>query len=274
MSIPQTWPQTASPHSPSPPIQVRSFAIASQLEAGVFPREAKLVHLKASIKLCIEDLEEQRFDRTFNPKKSSSTISSSCTTVCGLESLKFMEERDSGALIDLPTQKGPSWYRRLRWASFTAYQRLFSVILCANAVAMTFVLKALVMIPPPHDNRIRPELAKVLTAVSANLTAAIAIRNEHVINVLFRVFVNHLSPKAPLRLRRLCAKIYHFGGVHSGAGVVAVLWYAIYTFASMYDYVRTGYPGKQSPLMVLTSCIWTLMMGLLVAAHPQFRTRM
>src|SRR2546421_5899697 len=44
------------------------------------------------------------------------------------------------------------------------------------------------------------------------------------VNLMFKCTCS-LPTSAPLRLRRLAAKIFHYGGVHSGCGVSTVMWY-------------------------------------------------
>jgi hypothetical protein len=126
----------------------------------------------------------------------------------------------------------------------------------------------------PTGKQTRRDLTDILTAVSINLTASIAIRNEHVINLLFRAFVTHISPRMPLSIRRRCAKVYHFGGVHSGGGVAAVVWYGIYTAVSLHDFVDSDRSYNDIANMILTGVNWLLMCGLLVAAFPRIRAKL
>jgi hypothetical protein len=139
---------------------------------------------------------------------------------------------------------------------------------------MVSMLRRICLAPKPARIHTRTELASVLTAVSINLTASIAIRNEHVINMLFRIFVTNVSPRVPLAIRRAFAKVYHFGGVHSGGGVAAVSWYCLYTAVAMHDFVDSARSQGQTVNMALTSIIWMLMFGLLVAAYPRVRAKM
>jgi hypothetical protein len=147
------------------------------------------------------------------------------------------------------------------------------MVFLASAIAMVFVLRRIIRNGRPTRDRTHGDLFNVLTAVSINLTASIAIRNEHVINMLFRLFVTHVSPRMSLSIRRVFAKVYNFGGVHSGGGVAAAIWYGIYTAVSTSDYVDSIRSLSQNLDIILTAVIWCLMCGLLTAACPRIRAK-
>jgi hypothetical protein len=119
---------------------------------------------------------------------------------------------------------------------------------------MVFVLRRIIRNRRPTRDRTHGDLFNVLTAVSINLTASIAIRNEHVINMLFRLFVTHVSPRC-LSIRRVFAKVYRFCGVHSGGRVAAAIWYGIYTAVSRSDYVDSIRSLSQNLDIILTAVI-------------------
>jgi hypothetical protein len=62
----------------------------------------------------------------------------------------------------------------------------------------------------------------------ANLALAVLIRQQYVINLLFR-----LATAAPLwwplRVRWALGKVYHFGGLHVGSAVAGTGWFVAYT---------------------------------------------
>jgi hypothetical protein len=91
-----------------------------------------------------------------------------------------------------------------------------------------------------------------------------------VINLLFIVF-GHCPQWFPLRIRRLSAKIYHLGGVHSGAGVAATVWFGIANFrvfAIDDDMTSAGIRKAIWTITVLIDVFLLLILGLSI---PQFR---
>ncbi|GAB7337825.1 hypothetical protein MBLNU457_4227t1 [Dothideomycetes sp. NU457] len=61
-------------------------------------------------------------------------------------------------------------------------------------------------------------------ATSANILVAIAARNDHVINFLFRTAIL-ISRFSPLQIRLLAARVYSYGGVHSGCAIASTGWF-------------------------------------------------
>lgn len=186
-------------------------------------------------------------------------------------------EQSSLLSLKRSPQKGSRYhrcYQAIRWKYCTPYHALFALVSIANIIPLIFVIVHLSKTERPANSKVRPELTDILTAVSINLTASIAIRNEHVINMLFRIFVVHVSPRWPLRLRCVFAKVYYFGGVHSGCGVAAVAWYAVYTGFSMHDFIDSENSRSNIANMCLTAIVWLLMCSVVFAATPHIRAHM
>ena len=61
----------------------------------------------------------------------------------------------------------------------------------------------------------------------ANLTLAVLIRQQYVINLLFRL-ATAAPPRWPLRVRWALGKVYHFGGLHVGGAVAGTAWFLAY----------------------------------------------
>lgn len=113
-------------------------------------------------------------------------------------------------------------------------------------------------------------LSYLATVSAANITIAILIRQEYMINALFKYC--WIIPKSvPLRIRRVMAKVYEYGGVHSGAAFSSTVWFTIYTGILMKG--MTSGTMKTDPALVAIA--W-LLLGLLVSiiafAIPTFRT--
>jgi len=113
-------------------------------------------------------------------------------------------------------------------------------------------------------------------AVAVNITAAILIRQEIVVNMLF-AFFGKCPHWVPLRIRRLVAKIYHLGGIHSGAAVAATLWYTLLSVAILKTYLQeqnTSFGQKHRlPTTIITFIINTLFIAIIVLSLPNVRAK-
>lgn len=188
-------------------------------------------------------------------QKAASGASSSVTA-----SLEVEEE--------LPDKRHPRAIRALRWTWLTIYHRLCWLVLLPN-------IAVVVMLAAQH-NLFKIPMPDLATAVAANTAVAVLMRQELVINLLFAL-VAKCPRSAPLRLRRLLAKIYHFGGVHSGAGIAATIWFTLFNAALLWGWQTDAIPAlpKNRPsLTVAITVIIDLLLVLIVAfAHPSMRRR-
>jgi hypothetical protein len=77
----------------------------------------------------------------------------------------------------------------------------------------------------------------------------------------------------PLRIRRLAAKIYHLGGVHSGAALAASVWFGLVNVAIFsLDRTKPG-GGTIMALKILTAILDVLLFSILIMALPYIRVR-
>ncbi|KAG9249386.1 uncharacterized protein F5Z01DRAFT_669330 [Emericellopsis atlantica] len=111
-------------------------------------------------------------------------------------------------------------------------------------------------------------------ATAVNLTIAVLIRQELVINAIYTVACS--VPKSwPLWIRRRAARVFHLGGVHSGAGVSAALWMFANTTgdtACMTLGTCGGHWGKPSvAVKVITWIIAALFVAMMAMAYPTVR---
>lgn len=101
--------------------------------------------------------------------------------------------------------------RGLHHRVLIAYRKLFTIVGLINiGAAIAVILTGL-----------HREWVGNITAM--NLTLAVLMRQEFVINTLYTILCS--IPKSwPLWFRTRCARIFHFGGIHSAAGVSAAFW--------------------------------------------------
>ena len=177
------------------------------------------------------------------------------------------DEPSSEQVMPLPQKRAAPLWRRLRHQLLAVYQRLFSVVLFGNTAAFIALLVL------NRDSRPSgPSLGNVASAVAANVTGAILIRQEYFINALYQVFC--WTPLwMPLRFRRIVAKFYHFGGVHSGCAVSAVAWFILYTALVTKKYAdgHFGATAVQIAILSVTYVLLILFLGISIFAIPKFR---
>ncbi|KAJ5464521.1 uncharacterized protein N7458_000207 [Penicillium daleae] len=174
-----------------------------------------------------------------------------------------LDDLEAQTKSELPLKR----FAYLRYAVFTMYRRLFTVVFLANLACFIYVMVA--------DRQI----LALVNATAVNLVACGLARHPMVVNGIYRV-VCSLPRSAPLFLRRMAAKAAHYGGVHSGCGTASLVWYAgfVGVVSNMY---WTSTPI--SPLtdrtfstasIAVSYVILALLMVMIVVAYPVFRRKM
>ncbi|KAF8900669.1 hypothetical protein CPB85DRAFT_1228274 [Mucidula mucida] len=161
----------------------------------------------------------------------------------------------------LPSKNGTSSFTRwLNHVFFSVYRKTFTAIFFANLIAFIIIVAR---------NDGRPYAPDVGSAASANLMVTLLFRQENFVNLVYEIAVA-CPHSAPLWLRAKLAKVFHYGGAHSGAGVAAVVWYIMYTACTTRDYIQS--PSSAALGNLITSYILVSMFCLILAgAHPTFR---
>lgn len=163
----------------------------------------------------------------------------------------------------LPLKKDRPILRRIRHNLITVYQRLFSIVFFANIIAFVVLL-----VQYRNGQPSGPPLSNIANAAAANILGAILIRQEYVINALYNICC--WTPTSwPLRIRRIIAKLYHFGGVHSGCAVSAVAWFILYTVLLTRDYVTGSF--NEPAILAITYILLILFFAICIFAIPKFR---
>ncbi|RMZ67672.1 integral membrane [Pyrenophora seminiperda CCB06] len=119
--------------------------------------------------------------------------------------------------------------RLLRYSLFTVYRRLFTLVFIVNIGAAGFLYRhhQLHHQQEPSQTTAIPT-STLSTLASANFLTAILIRQDWFVNLLFRTA--WLVPwHVPLALRKMLARVYCYGGLHSGAAVAGTLWWLVFT---------------------------------------------
>lgn len=163
--------------------------------------------------------------------------------------------------IPVPGKRQGRVLRNIRHTFCNVYRRLFSVVFVANMIAFVALLARI------RKTSMLP-LSNIATAASANILVAIMIRQDYIVNLLFRAcWLVPLS--APLRLRRMLAKIYEYGGIHSGAAVAGTIWFVLLTAVLTTDFVR-GVLRSVSALAI-AYILLVLFVLIIIFAYPRFR---
>ena len=177
------------------------------------------------------------------------------------------EPRDEKETV-LPPEKGAHSHMWLRYYFFTMYRRLFSIVFIGNLVTILTIFAYRRTL----DNL---QLSDLATATASNITVALLMRQEYVINLLFNMACA-VPTWIPLFIRRNCARVFHIGGIHSSAGVAAVFWFAILTVAATMGLAAPGKTslGKTNLAIVLIVYIILMLCIIMVAtAYPSFRAK-
>jgi len=161
----------------------------------------------------------------------------------------------------------------LRWRIATIYRRLFALIFLINMVVLGIYchIRFRNGISLQDSNTQIRAFKDIQTAVATNLMATILIRNEHFVNILYRVLINRTPTNAPLWLRRLVAKLYCMGGVHSGSAVSAAIWYLLLTIVALFN--RPPSKVQAGLLSGLSVVVCAMIVIMIACAMPYVRQK-
>ncbi|KAL4891176.1 hypothetical protein BDV59DRAFT_182704 [Aspergillus ambiguus] len=116
------------------------------------------------------------------------------------------------------------------------------------------------------------KLLALVNATAANLMACGLARQPLVVNTIFYT-VCSIPRWAPLRLRRIASKVYHYGGVHSGCGVASFVWYAGFVGLMSKEFwaPATDMSIISVTPVILAYIILAFLLAIIVVAYPAFR---
>jgi hypothetical protein len=155
---------------------------------------------------------------TIHPRRTfDSDASTLCSTIVSSDTLppktRFVREP-----LPSSARRHVRVVRYVRYTLFTVYRRLFTLVILLNLIGIYVLLRNF-------------RVDTLGTVASSNFLLAILVRQDYLVNTLFRTA--WLVPWAvPLRLRRVVARVYCYGGIHSGAAVAGTIWWIGFTVVS------------------------------------------
>lgn len=114
-------------------------------------------------------------------------------------------------------------------------------------------------------------LAAMSTLTLVNVTIAVLVRNQGVLNAVYRL-AGRAPSTWPLGLRRRVSEVHHIGGVHVGCAVAGSAWLVAFTVAALMTEVRHA---ALLDVVALTSCVGLaiVLVVMTVCAVPPVRMR-
>jgi hypothetical protein len=173
-------------------------------------------------------------------------------------------EENTTSISERPRAR-PSWPRRFCIQWLTVYRVLIALTIVANMVVLILMV------------RLDLPLKESLTATAANLLVSVCIRQEDLINASFGLIAK-LPPSLPLSVRKVIADFHHYGGVHIGCAISALLWYCLYIAVTTRQCVRLSSQSAMTGWRwsdIATCYVFLLLIALMcLAAIPRFRERL
>ncbi len=167
-------------------------------------------------------------------------------------------------VVDRPV---PGPVRRLfKRRQLKHYNRLVWLVTAINLVVAWRVIGGWDLADPGSI-----EVQPATDAVVANLTAAVLIRQQYVINGLFWL-ATRAPTSWPLRVRWTLGKVYHFGGIHSSAATAATVWFVLQLGVLIAAQVAGGSEIGLG-LLVANGLLATLLVAIVATALPMVRQK-
>ncbi|MGH2542065.1 MAG: hypothetical protein ACRDIB_04690, partial [Ardenticatenaceae bacterium] len=165
----------------------------------------------------------------------------------------------------LPAQQN-RWRRVWATPTMMHYNRLIAVVAVVNLALLVF--GAAQGMWWTGSGIALPTLSNL---VLANLALAILIRQQYVINLLFKIATS-VPTSWPLAIRRIMGKVYHFGGLHVGGAVVGTIWFALFAGSLSY-HLANRLPGVSIATVGATYALLAVLIFMIVMARPSVRAR-
>ncbi|KAI0648045.1 nonribosomal peptide synthetase 12 [Trametes meyenii] len=186
---------------------------------------------------------------------SSSTALEKGGSATSIESGNFW---DGYLEDDLPEKTNGHYFRNVRHQIFSLYRRFFGIVFIVN---MAIFIATLV-----KGGANAKQLGLV---VVSNLFCAILMRQDYVINAFFTVACA-VPTSWPLAIRRVAARVYHIGGLHSGCAFSGLVWLILFTIQATRELLRNERTSVAT--VAITYFILVLLVGIVLFAYPKVRT--
>ncbi len=167
--------------------------------------------------------------------------------------------------IELPPEQA-FWKRIWKRPILQHYNRLFALLMLVNIIVLGNGL-----INAQWWTSTGIALANISTAVLVNFAIAILIRQQYVVNLLFKLATS-VPLSLPLSIRWTLGKVYHFGGLHSGGATAGTIWYSIFVASLIYHYYN-GLGGVSTALLAVTFALLGIFVFMIMMALPKVRER-
>jgi hypothetical protein len=165
----------------------------------------------------------------------------------------------------LPPQQ-PLLRRMWKHRYLMHYHRLIALVVIVNLALLGFGLTQWQWWTAESIN-----LTALSNLVVANIGLAIVIRQQYVINLLFKMATS-VPTSWPLGIRALAGKVYHFGGIHVGGAIVGMLWFGAFVGSLVYSWAN-GLAGVSVATMGVTAVLLLLLVAIIALSVPPFRAK-
>lgn len=177
-------------------------------------------------------------------------------------SMKSIVNISEDEMLEQLPEKRPRMKRAFSLPLLSPHRRLITIMILINAVI--FAIAA--------GLRLVNNATILGYLIISNITAAVLIRQQRVINLLFKLATS-TGARLPLSVKWMLAKIYHFGGIHSGCAVSATFWLLLFTIVITKARVSHISPTPSIALLIITYTIDVLLVIIIVLALPGLRMR-
>ncbi|KDN42885.1 hypothetical protein RSAG8_06411, partial [Rhizoctonia solani AG-8 WAC10335] len=269
VNIGNMWAQLQQPGTPVQPLQItnesfRPFNEVSTQGVGSPIASGKSISSSNSRSTLNQSENEDPDAKSLSKKSSVDTVIASLPVLasakCEISAEKGGNAWDGYLDDDIPEKMEPKYVRNLRHIVFSLYRRLFGVVFIVN---MSIFIHALVKVKGGLPAN------KIGTIVVGNICAAVLMRQDYVLNLIFTIAC--AVPRSwPLSIRRIAGRVYHHGGAHSGSGISAIVWLLYFTVEVTRDVVR--HRGASIATVVITYLVLSLLLTMIWFAYPKKRS--
>lgn len=167
--------------------------------------------------------------------------------------------------VALPPEQA-RWKTMWKHHTLSQYRRLVFLVMAINIGYLIYGLTSGGWFQSSGVN-----LAALGNLVVVNISVAILIRQQYVINLLFKIATS-VPTSWPLSIRWTMGKVYHFGGIHMGGAIAGTLWFMLFAGALIY-HAANGLAGVNAGVTAVTLILITILIAMLIFALPTIRAK-